>query len=205
MHKPNMLIKRGFDLFFCILFSPLIIVLCGIIGVFVKADSRGPIIYKQIRKGKNGKNFILYKFRTMISNADEKINDLLRDPEFAKEWKETQKLQNDPRITRIGRILRKTSLDELPQFYNILKGDMSLVGPRPIIDEEIVRYGKIYKDYCELLPGLTGVWQISGRNDTSYQRRLACDHYYANNWSMWLDIKVILKTFIVALKGFGAY
>lgn len=200
-----MLIKRGFDLFFCILFSPLIIVLCGIIGVFVKADSRGPIIYKQIRKGKNGKNFILYKFRTMISNADEKINDLLRDPEFAKEWKETQKLQNDPRITRIGRILRKTSLDELPQFYNILKGDMSLVGPRPIIDEEIVRYGKIYKDYCELLPGLTGVWQISGRNDTSYQRRLACDHYYANNWSMWLDIKVILKTFIVALKGFGAY
>lgn len=142
----------------------------------------------------------------MVDNADKLLDQYLADnPQMAKEWEETHKLQNDPRVTTFGQILRKTSLDELPQIINILKGEMTLVGPRPIVDEEIKKYGRYYDEYCELYPGLTGLWQISGRSNTTYERRLACDHFYANNWTPALDIKIILKTLPVALKGFGAY
>lgn len=169
-------------------------------------DSTGPIFYSQTRIGKNGRHFKLYKFRTMIENADKALKYYLNNnPAMAKEWKMNQKIHNDPRVTKIGALLRKTSLDEIPQIFNIINGDMTLVGPRPIVDEEKVKYGKYFKEYCELSPGLTGMWQVSGRSNTTYERRLACDHYYANNWSLWLDIKLLLKTVPVALKGFGAY
>jgi lipopolysaccharide/colanic/teichoic acid biosynthesis glycosyltransferase len=128
----------------------------------------------------------------------------MRHPERCKEWTENQKLKEDPRITRVGRVLRKTSLDELPQFWNILKGDMSIVGPRPIIHEEVMKYRDSYSLYVKTTPGLTGIWQVSGRNKTTYEERVACDAFYVRNWSVWLDVCVMAKTVLVILTGDGA-
>jgi lipopolysaccharide/colanic/teichoic acid biosynthesis glycosyltransferase len=142
----------------------------------------------------------------MVASADQVLNDYLAaNPEMRAEWERDHKLRKDPRITRIGRFLRKTSLDELPQLINVLRGEMSLVGPRPIVDSEIEKYGKSFALYTQVIPGLTGLWQVSGRNETTYQERVELDNYYVRNWSPWLDIYLLARTVKVVVTGYGAY
>ena len=198
--------KRVIDLTFCLLMASFCIPLITLISVLVFLDSGRPIFFSQRRLGRHGKTFLIWKFRTMVRNAEQlKHSQLLQDPGVRKEWTETQKLQNDPRITRVGRVLRKTSLDELPQLWNILKGEMSLVGPRPIIHEEVTKYKSAYTLYVRATPGLTGLWQVSGRNRTTYEERVACDTFYVRNWSVWLDVCVLVKTVMVIITGDGAF
>jgi Undecaprenyl-phosphate galactose phosphotransferase WbaP len=185
-----------------ILSSPLLLW----IVVLVKISSPGPVLYGQERIGRNGRRFITYKFRSMVIDAEERLKGLLaRDGNALKEWEQTQKLKKDPRITAIGRFLRKTSLDEIPQCINILKGEMSLIGPRPIVEEEIKKYGEDFQRIFSVKPGLTGLWQVSGRSDTAYSRRVSLDTYYLQSWSVWLDLWILYKTIGVVLKGKGAY
>ncbi len=177
-----------------------------ILTVLIRLGSSGNALYKQKRIGQGGKIIYIYKFRTMVKNADEILQEHLKNNEaFKKEWEEDRKLRNDPRITKVGHFLRKTSLDELPQLFNVIKGEMSLVGPRPIVEAEIERYGDVYLEYTEVKPGITGLWQISGRNNTTYAQRVSYDQYYVAHWSVWLDIWIILKTIPTALMGDGAY
>lgn len=180
------------------------ILLC--IALWIYKDSPGPIIFKHIRIGKDGKPFPCYKFRTMCVDAKERLAELLEsDPEARAEWERDFKLKNDPRITRSGAFLRKTSLDELPQIFNVLKGEMSLVGPRPIIEEELARYGDYVADYLMVKPGITGMWQVSGRSDIDYTERVLLDSWYVRNWSVWVDIMLLYRTFAVVLEKKGAY
>ena len=200
-------IKRIIDiigsLFGMIILVPVTIVI-AIIRLIVK-EERGSIFYSQKRIGKNGKYFKLYKYRSMIKDADEVLKKYLEENEEArKEFEEFQKLQNDPRITKLGNILRKTSLDELPQMLNILKGDISFVGPRPIVDGEIDKYGEKREKFLSVKPGLTGYWQVNGRSNTSYEDRINMELYYVDNCSLWLDIKIFFKTFITVFKKEGA-
>lgn len=200
-------IKRIIDiigsLFGMIILVPVTIVI-GIIRLIIK-EERGPIFYSQKRIGKNGKYFKLYKYRSMIKDADEVLKKYLEENEEArKEFEEFQKLQNDPRITKLGNFLRKTSLDELPQMLNILKGDISFIGPRPIVDGEIDKYGENRGKFLSVKPGLTGYWQVNGRSNTSYEDRMNMELYYVDNCSLWLDIKIFFKTFITVLKKEGA-
>jgi len=176
------------------------------IALLIKLDSKGPVFYKQTRYGKDGKPFKAWKFRTMVENADVVLKEYLaRHPELKEEWDRDQKLRDDPRVTRVGKFLRKTSLDELPQIFNVIKGEMSVVGPRPIVQNEIEKYGKYYSLYTKVKPGITGLWQVSGRNDVSYEERVALDAYYVRNWSVWLDLYILARTVPVALFGKGAY
>lgn len=173
-----------------------------IISIAIKATSKGPVIFVHKRVGKNGKKIGIYKFRSMVMNAEELIEKFT--PEQKEEFKKNFKLENDPRITKIGKFLRKTSLDELPQLFNILKGDLSIVGPRPIMEVETKIYGK-YKDMLlSVKPGLTGFWAANGRSGTSYKRRRAMEIYYVKNRSLLFDIKIIFKTVISVFKGEGA-
>ncbi len=189
-------------LFLIILFSPLLILLY--IAVFI--STKGHPFFRQERIGHNGIPFIVYKFRSMHINAEEKLEKLLLScPVSRKEWEKDFKLKNDPRITPIGKLLRKTSLDELPQLVNILKGEMSLVGPRPIVENEIKRYGEYYEYYTAVKPGLTGLWQVSGRNDIDYDERVQLDVWYTRNWSIELDIQILLQTISVVLLRKGSY
>jgi exopolysaccharide production protein ExoY len=150
--------------------------------------------------------FPCLKFRTMIPNADQVLRDLLEsDPELRAEWVRDHKLRNDPRVTRLGRFLRRTSLDELPQLLNVLRGEMSLVGPRPVVREELLRYGRNVNTYLAAKPGITGLWQVTGRNDTDYRRRVVLDTYYVRNQNLLLDLYILLKTTGVVLGGSGAY
>ena len=182
--------------------SPILIV----IALWIYKDSPGPVIFKHRRIGKNGKEFNCYKFRSMCVDAKEKLEQLLaNDPEARAEWEKDFKLKNDPRITKSGAFLRKTSLDELPQIFNVLKGEMSLVGPRPIIKDEMKRYGEYINDYLMVKPGITGMWQVSGRSDIDYAERVLLDSWYTRNWSVWLDITLLFKTFKVVLLRKGAY
>ena len=198
--------KRLIDLTFCILVAPILLPIAALISILIFLDSGGPIFFAQKRIGRNGKSFKIWKFRTMIQNAEQVMRAYLAEnPELRKEWVENQKLKRDPRITRVGRVLRKTSLDEFPQFWNILRGEMSLVGPRPIVSEEVEKYKQVYPLYAKTTPGLTGLWQVSGRNQTTYAERLAHDAFYVRNWSVWLDIFVLAKTVVVVLTGYGAY
>lgn len=159
-----------------------------------------------MRIGKNGKPFPCYKFRSMCVDAKIKLEELLEtDPEAKAEWERDFKLRNDPRVTKSGAFLRKTSLDELPQIFNVLKGEMSLVGPRPIIHEELERYGEYVDDYLMVKPGITGMWQVSGRSDIDYEERVLLDSWYVRNWSVWIDIVMLFKTFKVVLLRKGAY
>lgn len=175
-----------------------------IIAILIKIDSKGSVFYKHKRIGKNGEYIYLYKFRSMYSDSKERLEKLLEDSKIKKEWEENFKLDNDPRITRVGKFLRKTSLDELPQLINILTGDMSIVGPRPIIDGEIEKYGKNKAKFLSVTPGLTGWWACNGRSCTSYKERMDLELYYVDNRSLKLDFKVIIKTFISVLKREGA-
>ncbi|HHL1456911.1 TPA: undecaprenyl-phosphate galactose phosphotransferase WbaP [Klebsiella pneumoniae] len=198
-------IKRVFDLFgtllIIIVLSPLLVYICS----KVKKDG-GPAIYGHERIGKNGKPFKCLKFRSMVTNSNEVLKELLLSNEEAKEeWDATFKLKNDPRITKIGHFLRRTSLDELPQLFNVLKGEMSLVGPRPIITDELARYNEEVEYYLLSKPGMTGLWQVSGRSDVDYETRVYLDAWYVKNWSMWNDIAILFKTIGVVLKKDGAY
>jgi Undecaprenyl-phosphate galactose phosphotransferase WbaP len=200
------LIKRSFDLLVASLvglfFLPLFLAL--ILGV--RLSSRGPIFYGQRRIGRGHEMFTAWKFRSMVMNADEVLEQHLEhDPALRAEWERDRKLKRDPRVTRIGRIMRKTSLDELPQLWNVLAGEMSLVGPRPIVMAEVDRYGRRYQHYRRVTPGITGLWQISGRNNTTYERRTQIDEYYVRNWSVAMDLYILYRTVKTVLFTEGAY
>jgi Undecaprenyl-phosphate galactose phosphotransferase WbaP len=202
----NLGIKRFTDLALVILGGLVLLPFLLLIALLVKLSSPGPVLFGHTRLGMNGRHFKAYKFRSMVADAESRLQALLdSDPEIKKEWEESHKIKNDPRITGIGRFLRRTSLDEIPQILNVLKGEMSLVGPRPIVDDEVVHYGDNYEQIFSIKPGLSGLWQVSGRSDTDYTERIAYDTYYLQSWSVWLDIWVLLKTVVVVLKGKGAY
>ena len=197
---------RIFDITLILLAAPYILLFFLVISILIMLDSRGGPFYNQTRIGRGGRHFKAYKFRTMVLNADQILQRYLDEsPELKAEWLATHKLKRDPRVTRVGAILRKLSLDELPQFWNILTGDMSLIGPRPIVDAEIEKYGKCFELYIQARPGLTGLWQVSGRSDTSYQRRVELDEYYLLNRSFRMDILILWKTVYVVLGRKGAY
>lgn len=202
----NRIMKRIFDLTLTI-FGGLMIspILLGI-ALAVAIDNRGHVIFAHKRVGAAGKKFPCYKFQTMVPDAEEKLKKYLTEnPDAKREWEETFKLTNDPRVTKLGNFLRRTSLDELPQLWNVIRGEMSLVGPRPIVQAEISRYGKNIREYYMVLPGITGMWQVSGRSDTTYPERVAMDTWYVRNWSVWIDIMYLFKTVKAVLQGRGAY
>ncbi|HEY1756906.1 MAG TPA: undecaprenyl-phosphate galactose phosphotransferase WbaP [Bryobacteraceae bacterium] len=185
----------------CLLALPFVL----LIYLLLKVESRGPAFYSQTRLGRGGRTFRIWKFRSMVPNADRILNDYLAaHPELRLEWEKDHKLRKDPRITRLGRVLRTTSLDELPQLWNVIRGDMSLVGPRPIVDAEIFKYGAAYQLYKQVLPGITGLWQVSGRNNTTYPERIALDSYYVRNWSPWFDLYILGRTIKVVIAHEGA-
>ena len=204
--KSNLIIKRLIDILIILMFSPLLIPVFILLMFLTKITSKGPIFYGHRRVGKNGKEFKCWKFRSMCIDADKKLAEILENnPDMREEWEKERKFTNDPRVTKFGKFLRKTSLDELPQLINILIGQMSFVGPRPVTEPELEKYGP-YKDYVlSVTPGLSGMWQTSGRSDTEYEERIALDTSYIQNWSIWLDIWILIKTVYVVLKGRGAY
>jgi exopolysaccharide production protein ExoY len=182
-------------------FSPLVLVIIAVMGW-----EEGSIIYRHRRVGRDGQSFECLKFRTMVPNADQVLRELLeRDPVIKAEWLRDHKLRCDPRVTRLGKFLRRTSLDELPQLWNVMRGEMSLVGPRPVVREELLRYGRNVRAYLSAKPGITGLWQVKGRNDTDYRRRVVLDTYYVRNQNLLLDLYILLKTTRVVLGGSGAY
>ncbi len=203
----NRVIKRTFDLVVSLLLVPVLLPVIGILGLLIRIDSPGPILYRHYRVGRGGRIFGVYKFRSMYRDSKERLENILRtNPAASREWNSCFKLKDDPRITRMGRFLRRTSLDELPQLFNVLKGEMSLVGPRPVLEEEITKYYKEYADYYYLVrPGITGLWQVSGRNDVDYDVRVQLDSWYVLNWSIWLDLLMCIKTVRVVLNRQGAY
>jgi Undecaprenyl-phosphate galactose phosphotransferase WbaP len=199
-------IKRLMDLFISITLGLISLPLIALIAVLIKLESRGPVLYSQLRVGRKEDRFKVWKFRSMVLDADAVLADYLQKrPELNDEWKRNRKLKNDPRITRVGKFLRRTSLDELPQLWNVFKGEMSLVGPRPIVSEEVAAYDTEFGLYTQVLPGLTGLWQISGRNDVKYGERVCLDAYYVRNWSPWLDIYIMARTLKVVFECRGAY
>lgn len=200
--------KRLFDIMFSlsvlILFAPVYLLL----ALSIALSSSGPIFYVQERVGKNRKMFYCLKFRTMVENADDILLEIMeKSPHLRQEFEDNFKLKKDPRITLIGRFLRMTSLDEFPQFWNVLKGDMSVVGPRPLVEEELPRYGRYINKVLTIRPGITGLWQVSGRNDIPYPRRVQIDLYYANEKNLWMDMWIVFKTIGVVIfpKNNGAY
>ena len=200
--KVYLAIKRLIDiigsLIGIILLSPIYI----IIAILIKFDSPGKIVFGHTRKGKGGKDIKVYKFRTMYSNANEIFESFTKKKK--EEYYKNFKLDNDPRVTKLGGFLRKTSLDELPQLFNILKGDMTIIGPRPIVEKEISKYGNKAEKLFSVVPGLAGYWQANGRSDTTYEERVEMDMYYIDNMSFYLDVKILFQTAISVLKGEGA-
>tara|TARA_A100001035_G_scaffold278285_1_gene276865 strand:+ start:1449 stop:2099 length:651 start_codon:yes stop_codon:yes gene_type:complete len=185
-----------FSLFILVAFFPLFI----IIALLVKLSSRGPIFFLQERIGKNNVTFKCIKFRTMYPEAKDILQNLLnKDEKIKKEFEETHKIKNDPRITTIGKLLRKTSLDELPQFINVLRNEMSIVGPRPIVKAEKKKYGKNLIKFLSIKPGITGLWQVSGRNNLTYKKRVMLDINYVKNYNFLMDIRILIRTFGVIL------
>ena len=204
--RRNRLAKRIFDLAATVVGGLLILPILLILAVLVGVDNKGRIIFAHRRVGRKGKLFPCYKFQSMVPNAQERLEEYLaKNPEARKEWEESFKLTNDPRVTKLGAFLRKTSLDELPQLWNVLMGDMSLVGPRPIVTKEIERYGDYIREYYMVPPGITGMWQVNGRSDTTYEERVAMDTWYVRNWSVWIDLVYLFKTVKTVFTGKGAY
>lgn len=203
--RPQVILKRLFDFFgaltILLLMSPLLL------WIAFRIRISGPgVLFKQPRWGHGGDTFRCYKFRTMVPNAEAVLKELLaNDPIAKQEWEEKTKITNDPRITSIGELLRRTSLDELPQLLNVLKGEMSLVGPRPILMHEVDKYGSRFSFYTHVRPGITGLWQVSGRSDTDYRTRVQLDTWYVKNWTLWYDIAILFKTVKVVLGRKGAY
>jgi lipopolysaccharide/colanic/teichoic acid biosynthesis glycosyltransferase len=174
--------------------------------IAIRLNDGGPAFFGHERLGRNGKSFRCLKFRSMVINAEQRLQALLAsDPVAAREWARDQKLRKDPRITSFGAFLRKSSLDELPQLLNVLRGEMSIVGPRPIVESEIVRYGRSYRHYCSVRPGITGLWQVTGRSNVSYRRRVALDRLYVQSKSLSVDVKIMLKTIPAGLVRSGSY
>jgi len=204
--RRNQVLKRSLDIIGgLLLFIPFTLLL-PLISLAIYVEDRGPVFYRHLRIGRAGRRFYVLKFRTMRPDADRVLQEYLAaNPEALRFWLEERKLKNDPRTTRVGEFLRKSSLDELPQVINILLGDMSLVGPRPVTEEELAKYGQDAFYYLLVRPGLTGLWQVSGRNEVSYEKRVALDRYYVQNWSIWLDLYILARTVWVVLTRKGAY
>ena len=201
-------IKNLFDLLFSLFFLIFSLPLFLIISLFIKLSSRGPIFFSQERIGKNNIPFKCIKFRTMYPEAKDILENLLMvDDKFRIEFEKTHKLKNDPRITTIGKLLRKTSLDELPQFINVLRGEMSIIGPRPIVEEEKIKYEENFKKVSSIKPGITGLWQVSGRNNLTYKRRVMLDLNYVENYNLLMDLRILIRTFGVIILPLdrGAY
>ena len=199
-------IKRALDLALVLVPGTLLLPVIAFIALAIKMSSPGPVFYGQTRRGRGGGPFVAWKFRSMYVNASELLEQCLAsDPSLREEWRQCQKMRQDPRITPLGRFLRRTSLDELPQLWNIVLGEMSFVGPRPIVSEEIARYGDGFALYAKVAPGLSGMWQVSGRNNLSYDQRVTLDLYYVRNWSVWLDLHILARTIRVVVLGDGAY
>jgi Undecaprenyl-phosphate galactose phosphotransferase WbaP len=202
---PARLTKRLFDLVsasaLLVLLSPILL----LISVALKLEG-GNVFFAHQRIGKNGRKFGCYKFRSMVPNAEQLLTQLLaKNPEMQAEWQREHKLKDDPRVSKLGDFLRRTSLDELPQLLNVLKSEMSLVGPRPIVQEELQRYGSEKSYYLMVRPGMTGLWQVSGRNDVDYETRVYLDAWYVKNWSLWYDLAILFKTIKVVFSRNGAY
>ena len=201
----NRIVKRSFDFILGVIVIVCLSPLLAVIAIAIRLDSPGHVLFSHSRIGQNGKHFRCYKFRSMASNAQELLIKMLRDnPSLQREWDYHYKIKNDPRITRVGKILRSTSLDELPQLFNVLRGEMSLVGPRPITDQEVPNFGT-HIDYYLVRPGLTGLWQVSGRSEMDYERRVSLESWYVRNWSLWTDITLLIRTVAIILAGHGAY
>ncbi|MCC6420280.1 MAG: undecaprenyl-phosphate galactose phosphotransferase WbaP [Gemmataceae bacterium] len=199
-------VKRVLDIALIVIAAPVLLPVIGLLAALVYLASPGPVLYGQARVGKGGSAFTVWKFRTMIVGADAVLQrHLAAHPHLMEEWRRDHKLKRDPRVTAVGRLLRRTSLDELPQLWNVLVGEMSLVGPRPIVRAEEEKYGPAFRQYCAVRPGITGMWQISGRNNTTYDERVGLDEYYVNNWSVWLDLFILSQTARAVLYGTGAY
>ena len=198
-------LKRALDLVGTTIGGVLVSPLLFAIAVLIKLDSPGPAFYGHRRLGAAGEHFLCWKFRTMHVDAERLLDQYLQgSPVLRAEWEQNQKLRDDPRVTRVGRLLRQTSLDELPQLWNVLRGEMSLTGPRPIVDAEVPKYGKVYALYQRIRPGMSGIWQVSGRSDTSYAERVEMDSYYVRNWSVWLDLVILARTVRCVALGRGA-
>ena len=195
-------VKRAIDVFLASIALILLSPLFAIIAIAIKVDSKGPVFFAHKRIGKNGKVIKLYKYRSMVINAEELIKSFT--PEQMKEYKENYKLPNDPRITKVGKFLRKTSLDELPQLINIINGDLSIIGPRPVVADELEKYGANKDKFLSVTPGLTGYWAANGRSNTTYEQRMEMELYYIDNLSLKMDIKVFFKTILSVLKKEGA-
>jgi len=206
LHPLDRAIKYSFDFTLALIITIAIMPILIIIYLLLLIKTKANPIFTQKRIGKGGKEFSIYKFRTMRVDADKALQELLkRDPKAKAEWESEHKLKIDPRVTSIGAFLRKTSLDELPQLYNVLRGEMSLVGPRPIVQDEIKKYGEYFHYFSEVHPGITGLWQVSGRNDITYDERVQLDVWYVRNWSVDLDIVILLKTIDTVLRRKGSY
>lgn len=198
--------KRGLDLLLVVLCLPVLFLLIAAIAIAIRATSPGPIFFSHRRIRGHGRFFSMWKFRTMCVNSAEVLeNFLAENPEARAEWRKTHKLKNDPRVTPVGEFLRRTSLDELPQIWNVLSGSMSLVGPRPIVAAEVEKYGEFFADYCMVKPGVTGLWQVSGRSQLSYPERVQLDRRYAQNWSLSGDLKILVRTLSSVANQDGAY
>ena len=202
----NRVVKRLFDVIVALALAIPAVPLGGAIALAIVLETRGPVFFVHTRLGQGRRPFRIWKFRSMQAGADEVLGQYLaQHPERLAEWQETHKLKNDPRVTRVGRWLRRSSLDELPQLWNVLRGTMSMMGPRPIVEEEIPKYGPALQYYERVQPGLTGLWQVSGRTDLSYRRRIDLDTQYIRHWTFALDLKILWKTVRVVLGGHGAY
>lgn len=198
------IVKRIIDIVLCLIGFCLFMIICPLIKLcYLFTGDRGRVIYKQKRIGMNGRSFILYKFRTMVEDAEEQLQDLLKDESCLREWTQNQKIENDPRITKIGKFLRESSLDELPQILNVLKGDMSIVGPRPLVEGELESHGG-KTIYWQAKPGITGWWACHGRSNVDYAERLEMEYYYVRHISLKLDLICICKTIYVVLWQKGA-
>jgi Undecaprenyl-phosphate galactose phosphotransferase WbaP len=199
-------VKRFCDVVLVLISLPVLLPILGIVSALVMLNSPGPVFYSHRRIRKGGAFFSMWKFRTMCVNSAEFLEDYLaQHPEARREWNRTHKLRHDPRITSIGSFLRRYSMDELPQLWNVLTGQMSLVGPRPIVAAEVERYGDCFDCYCRVKPGLTGLWQISGRSSLSYEERVALDCEYVGRWSLGEDVRILSKTLSTVVNQEGAF
>ena len=199
-------LKRVLDLVFGLLLLPFILPALLLCMLTIKLDSKGPVIFKSERIGRNGKKFFIFKLRTMCLDAEQKLQKILNENSaMREEWEKDQKLRNDPRVTRLGKVIRTLSLDELPQIFNVLRGDMSFVGPRPIVENEIRKYGIKAASYISVRPGITGLWQVSGRSEAGTEGMIMFDPYYVRNWSLWLDLVILFRTLRAVWERRGAY
>ncbi len=199
-------LKRAFDIALIVLSTPVLLLVVALVAVLVRWGSHGPVFYSHRRIRQNGAFFSMWKFRTMCVNSAEVLEEYLTThPKARSEWNRTHKLKCDPRVTPVGRFLRKYSIDELPQIWNVLRGQMTLVGPRPIVAAEVEKYGEGFYSYCRVKPGLTGLWQVSGRSELSYPQRVALDCAYVKHWSLRRDVFILLRTFLSVANKDGAY